>query len=286
MTVKVFLNEDIVDIDKACISVTDSGFLYGTGLFETMRSYGGTVFAVDDHLDRLQFSAEKLGITIRDKDFMKDAIYRTLEVNELTDARLRLTVSNGPVSGGGDSAQSTFLVTAAAFEPYPKELYKHGVLVVICPFRQNPMDPTYGHKTINYFPRMVGLRLAKEKRAVEALWFTVENKLAEGCISNIFLVKDSVVYTPPVHTPILAGVTRQTLCQLALENNIDLVEKDLYIDDVLGADEMFLTNVVMEVMPINSVEKHKVGSGKVGPITHKLTGYYRDCVKDYCGGDR
>ncbi|GAH08929.1 unnamed protein product, partial [marine sediment metagenome] len=99
---------------------------------------------------------------------------------------------------------------------------------------------------------------------------------------NVFLVKDSALYTPPIVTPVLAGVARKTVCQIALKNSIKLVEKDLYIDDVLSADEIFLTNVIMQVMPISRVEKHTVGDGKAGPITKKLQKYFNEFIENEC----
>jgi len=283
MAEKVFLNDKLVDIDKACISVTDSGFLYGAGIFETMRSYNGVVFALKDHLDRLFFSAKSLSINnTYDKKFITDAIYKTLRANKLADARLRLTLTGGPMSQPEERRPATLLITAAKLQPYPPEYYRNGVLVVLCPFRQNTTEPIYRHKTTNYFSRMLGLRLAHEKRAAEALWFTVDNRLAEGCISNVFLVKDSVLFTPTIKTPVLAGVARKTVCQLALQKSIKLIEKDLSIDDLLAADEIFLTNVIMQIMPVSKVEKHTAGDGKVGPMTKKLQKYFDDFVKSQC----
>jgi branched-chain amino acid aminotransferase len=283
MDEKVFLNNEIIDIDKAGISATDSGFLYGAGLFETMRSYNGVVFALDDHLDRLFFSAKILSIEINhDRKFITDAIYQVIEANKLTDARLRLTLTGGPMSLSGDKKKSTLLITATKIQPYPKEYYEKGVLVVLCPYRQNQNEPTCGHKTTSYFPRMISLKMAHQKRAAEALWFTSDNRLAEGCISNIFLVKDTTIYTPPLYTPVLPGVARKNVCTLAIENSIKLVEEDLTIDDVLGADEIFLTNVIMQVMPVVQVEKHAVGKGKVGVVTKTLQNIFTEYVEKNC----
>lgn len=282
MAEKVFLNDKLVDIDKAGISVTDSGFLYGAGLFETMRSYNGVVFSLKDHIDRLFFSARALSIKTYDREYITDAIYKVLKANKLTDARLRLTITNGPMSQPEEDRKSTLLIAATKLRPYPPEYYKKGVLVVLSPFRQNTAEPTYGHKTTSYFPRMIALQIAHQKRAAEALWFTVDNRLAEGCISNIFLVKDSILYTPPIETPVLAGVARKTVCQIALKNSIEFVEKNLYISNVLEADEAFLTNVIMQILPISSVEKHTVGTGKPGPMTKKLQKYFDEFIKSQC----
>ena len=122
------------------------------------------------------------------------------------------------------------LITATEFKPYPAEFYKKGVLVVLSPYRQNPAEPIYGHKTTSYFSRILALKLAREKGATEALWFTIDNRLAEGCVSNVFLVKNSILYSPPIDTPVLAGVARKTIFQIASKNSIEFVEKEpLYI---------------------------------------------------------
>jgi len=280
---QVFLNDKLVDADKACISAADSGFLYGAGIFETMRANNGVVFSLKDHLDRLSFSAGVLSINnTYDRQFITDAIYKVLKANKLTDARLRLTLTGGPMSVPEEKRKATLLIAATKLQPYPAEFYKNGVLVVLCPFRQNPTEPIYRHKTINYFSRMIALKQAHEKRAAEALWFTVDNRLAEGCISNVFLVKDSVLYTPPIETPVLAGVARKTVCKIAIRNSIKLVEKILSIDDVLSADEIFLTNVIMQVLPVVAVEKHTVGDGKVGAVTGKLAKYFDELIRNEC----
>ena len=144
---KVFLNDKLVESDKACVSVTDSGFLYGAGLFETMRAYDGVVFSLKDHLDRLFFSAGSLSMPIEetyDRKYITDAIYKLLEANNLTEARLRLTVTSGPMAREGEQQKPTLLITVTELAAYPDEYYKNGVMVVLSPFRQNVAEPTYG----------------------------------------------------------------------------------------------------------------------------------------------
>jgi branched-chain amino acid aminotransferase len=280
---KVFLNDKLVDADKAGISATDSGFLYGAGLFETMRSYNGIVFSLKDHLDRLVFSAGALSINnTYNRKYITDAIYKVLKANKLTDARLRLTLTGGPMSEPEEKRRSTLLIVATKLQPYPPEYYKNGVLIVLSPFRQNTAEPIYGHKTTSYFSRMLALKSAHQKGAAEALWFTADNRLAEGCISNVFLIKDSALYTPPIETPILAGVARKTIFQIALKNSIEFIEKNLYISDLLDADEVFLTNMIMQILPVTKVEKHTVGNGKPGPLTGKLQKKFDECIKNEC----
>jgi branched-chain amino acid aminotransferase len=283
MSEKVFLNDKLVDLEEARVSATDSGLLYGAGLFETMRSHNGVVFRLDDHLDRLSQSAAALSIAHPyEKSYLSDAIDQVLQANNLTEARLRLTLTNGPLAAAEEQRKPTLVITATEFRPYPAQYYEKGTLVILCPFRQNPTDPTCGHKTTSYYPRLLALQVAHQRRAAEALWFTMDNRLAEGCVSNVFLVKNSTLQTPPVGTPVLPGIARKTVCELAQEQSIELVERDLTIEDVLGADEIFLTNVIMDVMPVVEVEKHAVGEGKVGPVTRRLREAFGQAVEQRC----
>jgi branched-chain amino acid aminotransferase len=283
MSEKVFLNDKLVDIGQAQVSARDSGFLYGAGLFETMRSHHGIVFRLEDHLDRLLDSAAALSINhAYDREFLRKAISKVLGANGLADARLRLTLTNGPIAETVEQAAPTLLITATNLQRYPSEYYKTGVTVVLCPYRQNTTEPICGHKTTNYYPRLLALTLARQKGAAEALWFTTDNRLAEGCISNVFLVKDSVLCTPSLQTPVLGGIARKAVCRIAEAESIELVEKDLHISDVLEADEIFLTNVVMEVLPVIGVERHTVGDGKVGPITTTLREKFLRTIEEEC----
>ncbi len=275
---QVFFIDKIVPADAAAVSITDSSFLYGLGLFETMRAANGSVFCLKDHLDRLFASAAALSIPSGlTPDFIEDAVGQVLKANRLKNARLRLTLSSGPLAQT-DTPKGTLLITATEFTSYPEEYYDKGVRVVLTDFRQNPKDPTCGHKTTSYASRLMALKKAHEKLATEALWFTTENTLAEGSISNVFLVKDNVLYTPRADTPVLPGIARRTVLELAKKLNIKCLEQDLFVHDLLSAQEVFLTNVIMTILPVTSIESHTVSDGKVGTITKKLTEAYRDLL--------
>lgn len=283
MTQKIFLNDCLVDSSQAVISHNDAGFLYGAGLFETMRASNGVVFALDDHLERLFSSAGKLGVRLAgDKEFFADAVYQTLNANELSDARLRLTVTSGPMNLDED-ARPTTVITATDFEPYPADYYQKGVMVVLSPCRQNPADGLCGHKTTNYFSRLLALSFARNHQAAESLWFTVDGRLAEGSISNVFIVKDSVLYTPSLETGVLGGIARKTVCTLAEENSIKLEQRILTIKELLAADEVFITNVIMQVMPVIKIEAHDVKDAKPGAMTKKITGLYTEFFNQTVG---
>jgi len=283
MSNKVFLNDKLVDVQEARVPAADSGFLYGAGLFETMRSRNGVVFRLEDHVERLFRSATQLSINHDyDKKSLTEAVYELLSANDLTEARLRLTLTNGPVGENVEEAQPTLLITATPLQLYPPEYYQTGVMVMLCPYRQNSTDPICGHKTTNYYPRLLALNLARRNQAAEALWFTNDNRVAEGCVSNVFLVKNSILHTPALGTPVLPGIARKAVCQIAERRSIELIEKDLHIDDVLEADEIFLTNVVMEVLPVIQVEKHTIGQGKVGPVTQELRRRFTETIEEEC----
>jgi len=207
-----------------------------------------------------------------------------LERNNLRSARMRLTVSAGPMRGVADEAKSELSIctTAVPFVEYPAKFYEEGVQVIVCPYKQSADDPTAGHKTTCYLPRLLGLREAQKARCIEALWFNTRNELAEGSISNVFLATGGGLKTPPLDTPALPGIIREFVLHAAREAGIGTEEVRLTIDDLLAADECFLTNSIMGVMPVVRVERHDFKDGKVGPFTKQLSNAYRDVVRKEC----
>jgi len=282
-TEKIFLNDSLVNSDAARISAHDAGLLHGVGLFETLRAYQRHVFCLDHHLDRLFDSAQSLGIAItQDRAFIATAIADLLAANGLNDARIRLTLTGGPLLHNREddhAPTSTLIVTAAPIQPYPDAYYRQGMTVVITAYKQNPDDPATGHKTLNYLPRLLALQDAQKKQAGEALWFTTANRLAEGCISNVFIVHGEKLLTPPLDTPVLPGIARRLTLDLAKKNHIDHEERPLVIKDLLNASEVFLTNSIMELMPVCRIERHRVGNEKPGPVYQKLHRLYKDAVQ-------
>jgi branched-subunit amino acid aminotransferase/4-amino-4-deoxychorismate lyase len=284
----VYLNEEFVEADKAAVSVFDAGLLHGAGLFETMRAYGGVIFRLGDHLARMAASADvlamfQLGEPAR--EVLSRHLAELLRRNGHADARVRLTVTAGDLrtpGGPAGQARPTVLATSIAITPYPAEWYENGMTVLLSVHKQSRLDPTCGFKTLSYLPRLISLREAQARQCGEALWFTHENLLAEGAISNVFLVKDQVVKTPPIDTPVLPGVTRKVTLELATANAISVREVPLTINDLLDADEVFLTNSIMEVMPVCRVERRPIGGEKPGPITRRLMQLYRDLVAQEC----
>ena len=171
---------------------------------------------------------------------------------------------------------------AVPLEPYPQRFYDEGTSVLLSPWRQSKSDPTAGHKTLGYMIRLLALRRAQQVSMIESLWFTTENLLAEGCISNVFVVKGGVVRTPPVDTPVLPGVTRATLIEVARAGGVTVEERSLTINDLLEADEVFLTSTSMEVMPVCRVEKHTIANDKPGPVSMRLLQLFRAQAAKEC----
>jgi branched-chain amino acid aminotransferase len=283
----IFLNGSILDANEASISASDGGFLYGVGLYEILRTDGGRIFALSDHMDRLLASATALAIACPfDKPALESAIRRVLQANELTDARIRLTLTAGSISGG-ESPQPTLLITASPQPEYPQEYYRNGVRVALADFRQNPFDPTTGHKTTSFLSRLTALNRAMKKGCFEAVWFTPAGVLAEACMSNVFLVKDSALLTPRIETPVMPGIARKHILQLAEQNQIACQQKDLTIKDLLSAQEVFLTSVSIKLLPVVGIEAHTVGEGKVGPVTKKMMeAFDRLLASEPAQGDR
>ncbi len=270
---RLFLNGEIIESSSATVSVADTGLLYGAGIFETIRAVNSSVFRLDDHLQRLFNSAKTLKINLNyNKQQLHDAVYDVLKANQLEQARIRLTVTNGPGNlDKNDTPVPTVIITATEFMGYPPEYYKSGVRVILANNRQNPQDPLAGCKTTSYYSRILTLNQAHQNGAAEALWFTTQNILAEGCVSNVFIVKNQKLVTPTLQTGILNGITRRTILQIAEEKQISTAEKDIFIKDLLDADEIFVSNVIMGVLPVVAVEAQTINTGDVGKLTKKLS---------------
>lgn len=281
MTELVYLNGSLVSRDDACIAVLDYGFLYGFGLFETMRAYGGHVFRLDRHLKRLARSGENLGIAV-ESAVLERAVMETIRANGLGDARIRLTVSIGEgrvVPDPTTCGEPTVLVVAGNFQPFSEEVYQKGFSAVVSSIQRNSWSPLSGMKTLNFLESMLARREARTAGADEALLLNEKGLLAEASMSNVFLVSEGSLRTPGLESGVLPGVTREAVIELAGGLGIDAVECDITMGDLMGAEEVFLTNSVMEIMPLTTVEGNPVGDGKPGPVTQKLMAGYGEMVR-------
>lgn len=286
MTPTVYINGGFVPESEATVSVADGGWLHGAGLFETMRAENSRVFRLESHMRRLMNSAAKLLRPIDQSRLPSpDDLRSLMDHNELVKARLRMTVTAGATRADiSDDAEPepNICVTASKLTTYPGEMYNHGIGVIVCGFRQSPADPLAGHKTTSYLSRLLALREARSARCIEALWFTTDNHLAEGSISNVFVVSGEKLRTPSLATPVLPGIARAAVLEIAADAGIEIEEGQLTVDDLLDADEVFLTNTIMQMMPVIAVEKHTIADGKIGTMTKTLSEALRDLVKKEC----
>jgi branched-chain amino acid aminotransferase len=296
----VWLNGSLVEDSQAGISLRDTGLLHGAGVFTTMRSYAGRVFRIEQHLRRLRDSCEALFIPLQYRDeALQRAAGELLERNELSDARLRLTVTRGTAQADplhGTHHQPNVFLTASRLEPYPQEFYQRGLTVVLLDEQKlNPYDLAAGHKTLNYLSRLAALREANRRGAGEALWFNVHNYLQCGSVSNVIVVKNRLIITPPTNaelrdakvaevtkyprSAVLPGIARGAVIELAAREGIEVKLASVTVDDLLDADEVFLTNSVMQIMPVCRIERKPIGQDKPGPMTRRLMELYERSTK-------
>ena len=276
----VHLNGRLVAADEAVIKVSDAGFLHGASSFTTMRAHNGVVFRLDEHLSRLLGTVEVLGLrTDATAETLTAAVGELLIANALGDARLRITLTPGSISGG----EPTVVITAEALPEYPSSWYTEGMFVSITELRQSPGDIASGRKTGCYFPRILAMRTAGAKKAQEALWFTPDGHLAEGCFCNVFLRVGDELLTPPLDTPVLNGILRGVVMELCEKLSITCSDaRPLLGRDLLDAEEVFMTSSCSGIRPVVKVEDHVISDGKVGPITSELMKAYESILDLEC----
>lgn len=282
----IFLNNKLVPKKKALISVFDHGFLYGDGIYETLRVYKGIIFKIDEHIDRLYRSAEMIGLTIPKKpDEITKAVYETIAANRQKEAVVRITISRGPGALGLDPSlcpKPTFVIISNRFRHYPAEYYSMGVKVSIVNTRRNygpALDPRI--KSLNFLNNVLAKIEAKNSKSYEALMLNYQGYLAEGTISNVFFVnKKGILCTPAIKVGILEGITRGMILDIAGELGLKSREGCFRRSDMYHAREVFITNTSMEVMPVTRIDAVRI-RGKAGRVTAMIHDKYREKVSEY-----
>jgi branched-chain amino acid aminotransferase len=291
----VYLNGQLRHRFEVKLSPLDHGFLYGYGLFETMRAYSSHIFRLDAHLTRLRCSAESIGMahtvltTEEGKQSLKSACMATLEANELNDARVRLTVSAGEgdmTPDPGTCSGPTILITARKLDPLPPEKYKTGFKANVSFLRRNSQSPLSRLKSTCYMENMLARTTARATGYDEAIFLNEQGYLAEGSTTNIFLVSHGELVTPCFESGVLPGITREAVLEIARTSNIKATERWVELNELVGAEEAFLTNSILELMPLVSVEGRVIGSGKTGKLTGDLLFAYRRLVDEAVELDR
>lgn len=275
----IYLNNKFVTDKEAVVSVFDHGFLYGDGVYETIRSYGPRIFMRDEHVSRLFRSAAAIGLTIPiPLKNWPDILYEAMSHNDvgtdLRDAYLRITVSRGTGDIGLDPAlcsSPTVVVMAKPLIPPASHLYETGVNVIVASTKRNLPDALSPQiKTTNFLNNIQAKREAIAAGAFDSILLNWEQHLTECTISNIFFVLDGTLRTPALECGLLDGITRMIVIRLAKELDIHVEEGRYTVDQLYRADECFLTNTSTEIMPVRSVDRRLVGDGKPGPLTLRL----------------
>lgn len=288
MSGAVWVNGSFVERSNASVGAFDAGLQHGVGLFETMLARAGEVIDLGRHLDRLRDSAKALRLSDDLRvPALADAVNAVVERAGLERARVRLTLTGGDLnllSRGAGPTDPTILIDAQLATDYPAGMYESGVAATIADRRDNPLDPFAGHKTLNYWPRLTELQKASAKNAGEAITLQVSNHLSGGCVSNLFVVKGNELLTPvargeeepgAIASPVLPGVTRGRVLEWAESMNLTASARLLGIDDLLDADEAFLTNSSWGVLPVVRVEASTIGDGKPGRVATAMLEKWR-----------
>lgn len=282
----VSLNGKLVAANRARISVFDRGFLYGDGLFETLRSYHGALVGLDDHLARLRTSAAALGIPVHDRPWATE-IQALLRANRLLrgDAAVRITLTRGPAAPGllpPAKPTPTVLIVAT---PVPAGLpaeQRRGVQVILLPFAKLGFLAEY--KLTDYVLAILGRVAARERGAQEGL-YVHDGQVIEGTTSNLFICRAGQLITPPVKG-LLPGVTRGWVLDLATRHGLEVVERPVSVRTLRTADEAFITSSIVEVLPVIGVDGRSIGGGRVGPLTRRMQRLYRQLINQIAALER
>jgi branched-chain amino acid aminotransferase len=270
MSVRVNIDGTITRAADARISVLDRGFLYGDSVYEVVRTYEGVVFALEEHLTRLESSAARLHIDVPSRDRLANEIQRTLDAagNEESYCRVIVTRGIGPITLDPTTAtDSMTVIIAKEYEPFPEWTYEEGVKVTIPNIRRTArvsLDPAI--KSGNYLNSVMAFGEARRAGFFDAVMLDHQGLVTEATSSNVFIAKDGDLSTPALEHGLLAGVTRRILLDLARDNGFEVSECEITPDDLVGADEAMLTSTLREVQPVVRVGETPIGDGVPGPI--------------------
>jgi branched-chain amino acid aminotransferase len=284
MSLKVYISGQLYDKENAKVSVYDHGLLYGDGVFEGMRIYGGKVFRLKQHLERLWNSAKAIWLEIPiSPEEMTDAVNSTVKTNGIEDGYVRLVVTRGAGTLGLDPNKTSdpqVIVIADHIELYPKEFYENGLeIVTVSTIRNHPAAVNPRVKSLNYLNNILAKIEGLQAGCIEALMLNHKGEVAECTGDNIFLLSHGELLTPPIDAGILEGITRAVVIELAGEENIPFREIPLTRHDVYIADECFLTGSAAEVVPVVKVDSRKIGDGKPGPVTRRLLERFHEATR-------
>jgi branched-chain amino acid aminotransferase len=281
---KIYINGKFYDKADAKVSVYDHGLLYGDGVFEGIRVYGGKVFKLAEHIERFFESARHIMLEIPlSRDQLRDAILNTVRINAKHDGYIRLIITRGAGTLGIDPRKTTdpqVIVIVDDISMYPPELYENGLeIIVASTIRNHPNALNPRIKSLNYLNNILAKIEATRAGCLEAIMLNVHGEVAECTADNIFFVKRGELRTPPLHAGLLEGITRDTVMELAQAADIPVREMTLTRHDVYSADECFLTGTGAEIIPVVKCDGRVIGTGKPGPVTRQLRERFHALVR-------
>jgi branched-chain amino acid aminotransferase len=277
---KIYLDGKFVDSSEAKVPVFDHGLLYGDGVFEGIRLYGGNIFRLEEHLERLEYSAKAIMLQMpHTRAELRELTCETCRQNGLTDAYIRLVITRGV----GDLGLAPWLcpkpsifIIASKISLYPQEHYDNGLAIVTVPTRRiGPAALPATIKSLNYLNNILGKIEAKQFGALEAIMLNEQGYVAECTADNVFIVHKGTIITPSSSQGALKGITRDTVIDIAAEIGVPLRESDMTRYDIWCADECFLTGSGAEVIPVVKLDGRVIGDGKPGPITQRVLAAFR-----------
>lgn len=259
------LNGDYIPAEKTAVPAADQGLLFGRGIFETVRVSGGVVRLAGRHLSRLLESAGELGLEVPFSiGELDEMLVGTAEKNSLSEGGLRLTLT-----AGGDRCRPVLLVQARG-QAYSQEMYQCGIKIGLARWPRNERSPLVRHKTLNYWENIMARRQASSSGWGEAIFLNCSGSLAEGSVSNLFLVSRGAVITPHADSGLLPGITRRRVLELCVSLGIPLEERVVGPEELYRAEEVFITNSLMGIMPVAGLDNSPVSNGIPGEITRLL----------------
>jgi len=284
MSRQVYINGKLMPAEQATVSVFDHGLLYGDGVFEGLRSYGGKVFRLAEHVERLFDSARAIRLDIPlTQEAMAAAIDQTVAINGIKDGYIRAVVTRGAGTLGLDPNRCSnpqVIIIADSITLYPKEFYENGLeLITSSVIRNHPAALSPRIKSLNYLNNILAKIEGLKAGCVEALMLNHKGEVAECTGDNIFLVKHGRLTTPPLDAGILEGITRNAVLEIAREAGMSVAESPLTKHDVYVADECFLTGTAAEIIAVVKVDDRVIGNGKPGSVTHDLSRRFHKLVR-------
>ncbi|OUS00224.1 hypothetical protein A9Q84_02135 [Halobacteriovorax marinus] len=284
METLININGTITTKEKASVSVFDRGFLYGDSIYEVTQTFNRSIFMLEEHLDRLWYSAGKMDMPI---DFTREEIIteitRVLTQLDKENVYIRLILTRGEGEIGLDpnlATKNNLVIIAIEKEENPTWWYESGVSMIVAHIHRNPIDALDPNiKSGNYLNNVMAMSEAKKLGAFDAIMLNVDEQVTEATTSNIWIVKDGCIITPPIKAGLLGGITRRSLIKIAKKNELLIREENFNVDELKSADECFLTSTTKLIVPITTIDNSPIGDGKPGPMTSLLLKLYKETNK-------